>query len=63
MDRSFKEEQKEEDKKTQFTHRYYCDACTNVAAFFDDSKPFPKSVTCTTCAKTSDFKKENLIVI
>lgn len=63
MDKVEKKEQKEEVKKTTFTHRYFCDGCTNVAAFFDNSKGFPKSVVCKNCGKDAAFKEENLILI
>lgn len=63
MDKTKKEETREEVTKPQFTHRYFCDGCTNVACFLDNNKPFPKGVTCQSCGKTASFKEENLIEI
>ncbi len=62
MDRVKKEEPKEP-TKPQFSHRYFCDACTHIATFVDNTKPFPKFVTCQVCEKTFGFKEENLIRI
>lgn len=61
MDKNKPEEKKE--SKPKFTHRYFCDACTNIAGFVNIEEKLPKSITCQVCSKTKEFDDENLIKI